>query len=71
MIIAVLILFGVLLGVLGSEAIRRATASAGNPMLEGLRVRLDEMERDYRLRVATEELARETAPVQPIRRPGA
>jgi hypothetical protein len=67
MIIVLLILLGVVLGVVGSEAARRATASAHNPMLDGLRHKLEEMERDYRLRVATEELTRDTAPVLPIR----
>ena len=60
MIIALLVLLGFLLGVAGSEIARRATARAGNPMLEDLRVRLDDMERDYRLRVATDELSRAT-----------
>lgn len=67
MIIAVLILFGVLLGVLASELVRRATARAANPMLESLRAALEEMERDYRLRVTTEELTREMAPRHPPR----
>jgi hypothetical protein len=61
-IIAVLILFGVLLGVLADALSRRASARAGNPMLDSLRTTLDEMERDYRLRIATEELNRDTAP---------
>jgi hypothetical protein len=70
MIIAVLILFGVLLGLLGGELLRRATAKAGNPMLDGLRSTLEEMERDYRLRVATDELTRDVASVRLIRGPG-
>jgi DNA-binding GntR family transcriptional regulator len=69
MIIAVLILFGVLLGLLGGELIRRATAKAGNPMLDALRATLEEMERDYRLRVATEDLTRDVAFLRLIRGP--
>ena len=69
MIIAVLILFGVLLGVLGGEVVRRATTRVGNPMLDALRATLEEMERDYRLRVTTEELTRETGPTRPFRAP--
>jgi hypothetical protein len=66
-IIAVLILFGMLLGVLASEFVHRATSRAANPMLDSLRRALEEMERDYRLRVTTEELARELAPRIPPR----
>jgi hypothetical protein len=69
MIIAVLILFGVLLGLLGGELVRRATANAGNPMLDGLRATLEEMERDYRLRVATDDLTRDVASIRLIRGP--
>ncbi len=69
MIIAVLILFGLLLGVLADELVRRATAKAGNPMLDSLRTTLEEMERDYRLRITTEELTRDTAPKRPIQAP--
>ena len=69
MIIVVLVLFGVLLGLLGGELFRRLTARPGNPMLDRLRARLEEMERDYRLRVATDELTRDTTPVRPIRGP--
>jgi hypothetical protein len=64
--IAVLILFGVLLGVLADALGRRATARAANPMLDSLRTTLEGMERDYRLRVTTEELNRDTAP-RPLR----
>ena len=65
MIIAVLILFGILLGVLASELINRATARDANPMLDRLRASLDDMKRDYRLRVTTEELTRELSPRRP------
>ena len=67
MITSLLTLLGFVLGVLATEAAHRATAAAHTPTLARLREQLEEMERDYRLRVATEELTRDTAPVFPLR----
>jgi hypothetical protein len=59
MIAILCLLFGLLFGVFGSTLVRHR-ASSSSSMLADLRETLEGMERDYRLRVATEELSRET-----------
>lgn len=60
MITIALLLLGVLVGAIGGTLARRHSAATSSRMLTDLRDTLEEMERDYRLRVATEELDRET-----------
>lgn len=63
LILLLMVLIGVFLGAAGNELVRRHHARAGNPALEDLRETLAEMERDYRLRVATAELEQDTRPL--------
>ena len=62
MIAVALLLLGMALGVLVGAALRHRVPAASNPMLIALRDMLETMERDYRLRVATEELDRPARP---------
>ena len=56
--IAILVIFvGLLVSLVGMQLARRRPA-AGSAALADLRRTLEEMERDYRLRVATDELTR-------------
>jgi hypothetical protein len=60
MITIVLLLLGVLVGAIGGTLVRRHSSVTSSLMLTDLRDTLEEMERDYRIRVATEELSQET-----------
>jgi hypothetical protein len=62
-----LILVGLLVSLLGVQLIRRRPVGSAN--LAHLRRTLEAMERDYRLRVATDELTRQPPLFRELERP--
>ena len=63
LILLLMVLIGVFVGAAGNELVRRHGMRAGNPVLADLRETLAEMERDYRLRVATAEFEEDIRPL--------